>query len=138
MAELKEQIEAERDELREENHRLKAQLAAAGRPARANQAEQQFVLSEGHRQELVANGVVNVNGRRMTRADVEEALGDEQQGLELGDAEPADGLGEQLEQERAGIRGFDYVYPSVAPGLIDPAVAGTPGINGPSADQDAR
>jgi len=26
----------------------------------------------------------------------------------------------------------------VAPGLIDPAVAGTPGINGPAADQAAE
>lgn len=132
MAETKEDIAAERDTLREENDRLKAQLAAAGRPAGATQAQHQFVLSEGARQDLIASGVTNIDGVRRTAPEVQAMLGADQQNVDLGDTEPVDGLGSDP-VKRSSIRGFDYVYPSVEAGYIDPAVAGTPGINGPPA-----
>jgi hypothetical protein len=134
MTELKDDIAAERDELRAENERLRAQLAAAGGSPRAYQPAQQFQLSEGDRQELVTRGVVTINGRRMTREDVENELDEDQRGVDLGDADPVD-AGAPGVGERSAIRGVDYVYPSVAPGLIDPDVAGTPGINGPAAER---
>lgn len=130
MSETKEDIAAERDALRAENAELRK--AAAGRPATAPQVQHRFVLSEGDRQELVARGVVNINGRRMTREDVEAELGDDQLDVDLGDAQPAD----TERPARAAVEGVDFIYPSVAPGLIDPAVAGTPGINGPAAGTD--
>lgn len=132
MSETKDDIAAERDQLRAENENLRGQLAAAGaRPAGTRRVE--FQLSEGERQELAANGVVNVGGVRMTREDVEARLGGRQAGIDLGDADPVDG-GAVEQGERGAVRGVDYIYPSVRPGAIDPAVAGTPGINGPSAD----
>lgn len=132
MTELKEDIAAERDRLREENENLRGQLAAAGaRPAGTRRVE--FQLSEGERQELLAHGVVNVGGVRMTREDVEERLGEHQDGIDLGDAEPVDAALAAERGPRGAIRGVDFIYPSVRPGEIDPAVAGTPGINGPAA-----
>jgi hypothetical protein len=139
-AETKEEIAAERDALREANNnlthevsRLRAQLGATGgRPG--YQPQQQFVLSEGDRQELVMHGNANIGGQLRSRAEVTEMLGDNQSGVELGDGPvrkvPGGG-------ERQGVYGVDYVYPSVEPGKIDPAVAGTPGINGPAADEPA-
>lgn len=133
MAETKDEIAAERDALREENERLRAQLAAAGRPAGVATPRHTFQLSEGDRQELASRGAVNVNGRLMTRTDVERELGPDQANVDLGDA-PAPQL--PPETQRSAVRGVDYVYPSVRPGEIDPAVAGTPGINGPAAGGD--
>jgi hypothetical protein len=139
MAETKEEIAAERDDLREQNERqtaeienLRGQLAASGAAARTYAPSQQFALSEGDRQELVQRGVVNIGGRRMSREQVAAALPDSYANVDLGTAEPADG--DLQDAERSKIRGVDFVYPSVEPGLIDPKVAGTPGINGPSAD----
>jgi hypothetical protein len=138
MSETKDDIAAERDALREENRRLSAQLVAAGRPAAgAYRPAAEFQLSEGDRQELQIYGVANIGGRLRTIDEVRGMLGEKQQGVELTDPPAATDRRLELHQtevERAGIRGFDYVYPSVAPGQIDPAVAGTPGISGPSAD----
>jgi hypothetical protein len=120
------------DQLRAENTVLRAQLAAAGRVPGATQPQHTFVLSEGQRQELLTNGVTNVGGVRRTTDEVRDLLGPDQQHVELGDTEPVDGLG--TTSARSEIRGVDFVYPSVKPGGFDPAVAGTPGINGPSAD----
>lgn len=131
MAETKDDIAAERDQLRQENQQLRAQLAAAPPAGAPNVAQHKFQLSEGDRQELAVRGIVNIGGRAMTREDVEAELGEDQQGVDLGDAEPP--VGFQRPAERSAIRGVDYVWPSVEPGKIDPAVAGTPGINGPSA-----
>jgi hypothetical protein len=149
MAETKEEIAAERDRLRADNENLRGQLTAAGTaPAAAGRAQapqHTFQLSEGDRQELEAFGVVNIGGRLMTKADVEQAIAERgdgsQSGVEI--ADPADGSeaaaraaqadARTAEGRGAGIRGVDYVYPSVAPGLIDPAVAGVAGINGPAA-----
>lgn len=132
MTELKEDIAAERDQLKAENDLLRAQLAAAGRPAGAVQPTHTFQLSEGDRQELAIRGEINVGGRMLTADQVAEKLGPNQQGIDLGDATPPPaGPGEA---PRSAVRGVDYVYPSVAPGQIDPAVAGTPGISGPAGE----
>jgi hypothetical protein len=133
MAETKDDIAAERDKLREENNRLKAQLAAAGGSVQPYAPQQTFQLSEGDRQELAARGVVNVGGRMRTAAEVREMLPDSQRDVDLGDA-PVPNL--PAGREQGATPGVDYVYPSVAPGQIDPAVAGTPGISGPAADDE--
>jgi hypothetical protein len=135
VSETKEEIAAERDTLREENERLRAQLQASGLTGRGYAPAQQFVLSEGDRQELAARGAVNVNGVLTSRDDVRAMLGDGQQDVDLGDGDVDPALQPLLEQQgaRAGVAGVDYVWPSVQPGKIDPAVAGTPGISGPSA-----
>jgi hypothetical protein len=122
--------------LEAENRRLRAQLAAAGRPAGAATPAHTFQLSEGDRQELEIRGVINYGGRVMTKADVEKAMREAgQEGVEIADA-PAEtkvAVGPNVDTG-PGVRGIDFVYPSVARGQIDPAVAGTPGISGPAAD----
>jgi hypothetical protein len=129
--ETKDEIRADRDRLAQENAALRAQLAAGGRQAAAAPAP--FILSEGQRAELEQSGVTTVDGRRATREDVEAMLTDAQptDRVDLGSKEPADA---DVPQPREGAtEGVDFIYPSVAPGKIDPAVAGTPGINGPAA-----
>jgi hypothetical protein len=138
MPETKDQIAEQRDQLLAENETLRAQLAAAGRPAGAYQPTR-FLLTEGDRQELQIFGVATIGGRLLTIDQVREKLaGTDQADVPLADPPAATDrraeLAAQLEPGRpAGIRGFDYVYPSVAPGEIDPKVAGTPGISGPPA-----
>jgi hypothetical protein len=137
MAETKDEIAAERDQLKDENERLRSQLAATGTAAgRTPQAQHTFQLSEGDRQELAAHGQVNIGGVMRTREEIEGMLGPDQMDVDLGDAEPAQQGPPQ--QPRSEIRGVDYVYPSVRPGEIDPAVAGTPGISGPAATDSDR
>jgi regulator of replication initiation timing len=147
MAETKEEIAAERDDLRaatedltqeiaglrEENERLRAAVSRETVPGPAA-ARHTFVLSEGAREELARTGMTNIGGKLRTADEVREMLGDGQAGVDLGDAVPDKRtVDAHSRQENAGTYGVDYVYPSVEPGLIDPAVAGTPGINGPSA-----
>lgn len=120
--------------LRQENAQLRAQLAAAG--GRVQQPEHVFQLSEGDRQELEIRGVVNIGGKLMTTEQVREAMAAAgQRGVEVADAPEETRVRPEVidSAERAGVRGVDYVWPSVSPGRIDPAVAGTPGISGPSA-----
>lgn len=88
MAETKEEITADRDELRKQVMHLREriadlqhQLAAAGTPA---PVEHTFRLSEGARQELARDGHVLVAGQRLTRDEVAERLPDSQAGIELG------------------------------------------------------
>lgn len=131
MAETKDQIAEERDRLKAENETLRAQLAAAG--GRMPAAQHTFQLSEGQRQELVQNGVVNVGGRMLTADEVRERLGDDQRDLDLGDAPVPSWY--VPGREGSAVAGVDFVYPSVAPGQIDPKVAGLPGINGPAATE---
>jgi hypothetical protein len=138
MAETKEDIAGERDRLRKENNALRSQLEQAGRTP-GYQPQQRFQLSEGDRQELEIRGVVSINGRLMTKADVEQAMAAAgQRGVTIADAPEATRVPDQVLKDTAargtGIRGVDYVYPSVAAGQIDPDVAGTPGISGPPAD----
>lgn len=116
-----------------ENTALRTQLAGVGRvyaPA------QTFQLSEGDRQDLETFGVVNIGGRRYTREEVLDKLsGTSQSGVQID--EPAALLDQRARTEvrrESAVEGVDFIYPSVAPGQIDPAVAGTPGINGPAAD----
>lgn len=137
MPETKDDIAAERDALREENARLRAQLAAAG-GGRVVAPLHTFQLSEGERQELVARGGVNVGGVLLGRDDVRAKLSEGQRDVDLGDGPVDPGVERVLKQRRtgAGTPGVDFVYPSVAPGQIDPAVAGTPGISGPAADAE--
>lgn len=139
MAETKDDIAAERDhlarehaQLQAENERLRAQLAAAGRPAGVTAPQHTFQLSQGDLMELERNGWVSVGGRVLTTDEVRaELAGTPQEGMEI--AEPEN---PQVPKpvEGGNVRGFDFVYPSVSRGKIDPAVAGTPGINGPAAE----
>jgi hypothetical protein len=127
----------ELDTLREENARLRTQLAAAG--GRVQQPRHTFQLSEGDRQELEIRGVVNINGRMMTKAEVQAAMskaGAGQEDVEIADAPEGTRVDTTLLEgfTGPGVRGIDFVYPSVERGYIDPKIAGTPGISGPSAD----
>lgn len=124
------QDKSELERLRDENRQLRAQLTAAGVGPRVQQPAHTFELSEGARQELAMNGQTNVNGVMRTREEVTKMLGDDQADVDLGDAEAP--VGTPKQERRSAIRGVDFVYPSVEPGYIDPAVAGTPGINGPA------
>jgi hypothetical protein len=135
MSETKDDIAAERDALRAENENLRGQLTAAGtgQPGRAAPVQHTFILSEGNRQELAATGVTNIGGRQMTRAQVAELLTDDQRNVDIPEVDPAAATVLPPARPNLGIPGVDYVWPSVAPGVIDPAVAGTPGINGPAA-----
>jgi len=132
MAETKDQIAADRDRLAAENTALRAQLAAAGRPPGVTPAQHTFQLSQGDLMELERNGWVSLGGKVMTVDDVREALvGTPQEGMEIADADPLSAA--PVPPEPTNLRGFDYVYPSVSRGEIDPKVAGTPGISGPAA-----
>jgi hypothetical protein len=123
--------------LEAENANLRRQLAQLGGARNATPTPVPY-LTEGDRQELLSRGVVNSagGGGRVTLTTAADLF----PGVDLSDAtdaarEAADAEDTAVAERGDGRRGFDYVYPSVAPGLIDPAVAGTPGINGPSADQ---
>ena len=135
MAETKDEIAAQRDQLAAENVALKAQLAATGRTTPG--AQHVFQLSEGERQELEQLGVINKGGRLMSKADVEEAMAAAgQKGVTIKDAPEATALKVTADTPGTGpgVRGIDYIYPSVERGKIDPAVAGMPGVEGPAAD----
>jgi hypothetical protein len=130
--------QSEAASLRQENERLRAQLAAAG--GRVVQPQHTFQLSEGDRQELEIRGVVNIGGRMMTKEDVEAAMAEAgQRGVTIADAPEATKVDPALIAARGGkgVLGVDFVYPSVERGRIDPAVAGTPGISGPAASDKA-
>jgi hypothetical protein len=71
----------------------------------------------------------------MTKADVEKAMAEAgQRGVKIKDAPEATKVTVEPDVNGPGVRGVDFIYPSVERGKIDPAVAGTPGINGPAAD----
>lgn len=129
----KDELAQQLADAQQENAALRTQLAGVGRvyaPA------QTFQLSEGDRQEVETFGVVNIGGRRYTREEVLDKLaGTPQAGVEID--EPAAQLDQRAQtagRRASAVEGVDFIYPSVAPGQIDPAVAGTPGINGPAAD----
>jgi hypothetical protein len=141
MSETKEEIAAERDALRAEvdtlnaeRDRLAGELAAAGagrRPA----AQHTFQLSQGQLTELESFGVTNVDGVQHTTEEVRGMLTGDQAGLEIAEAS-APAAAPAVAVDRGEPRyGVDFVYPSVEPGKIDPAVAGTPGISGPAAGE---
>ncbi|SCF22654.1 hypothetical protein [Micromonospora mirobrigensis] len=123
MSETKDEIAAERDQLRAENEQLRGQLTTAGVPRLENEAApRRPFLSEGERQELETYGVTNspFTGQRLQADEVraELATSDDQQGVEIGEAAP--GLAREVPptRERTPIEGVDYVWPSVAPGVL--------------------
>jgi hypothetical protein len=128
-------LEAELASAKQELELMRGQLAAAGadRPDKAAAGKHVFFLSEGVRQELEMFGVANVDGQLMTADAVRARLTGDQEGVEIKEAAPE--LARQAPEVlvRPGVPGVDFVYPSVARGEIDPAVAGRPGINGPAA-----
>ncbi len=126
MAETKDQIEAQRDDLlrqaadqQAEIERLQGELAAAraggGSPARVTLAEP-VGLSEGDRQALRVAGVVTnpATGKLELASDhgIEVVTVDGRAALERAQKDRAEG--------RGAIRGVDFVYPSVAPGVLAP------------------
>ena len=76
-------------------------------------------LSEGDRQALEINGVVNraTDGRRLLASEfgIEVKTEAGRENLRRAQAETP--------QERDGIRGVDFVYPSIARGVLDPNAA---------------
>lgn len=134
MSETKDDIAAERDQLRAANEQLRGQLAAAGATrGTAPAVQHQFVLSEGQRQELIQYGNTQVDGRMLGVADVETLLGDDQHDVLI--PEPENVRPVPAAQNRPKQPGVDFIYPSVAYGKLDPAVAGTPGVSGPAAGE---
>jgi hypothetical protein len=132
MSETKEEIAAQRDDLLKEVDRLRGQLAAAGanRPAAAQHT---FQLSQGQLADLESFGVTTVGGVQRTTEEVRAMLTGDQAGLQIEEASAPAATAPVVDRGTPRY-GVDFVYPSVAPGQIDPAVAGTPGISGPAAD----
>jgi hypothetical protein len=137
MPETKPNTPSEVERLRAENENLRGQLAAAGARNRlGNVPAPKPYLTEGERQDLITFGVANDvhTGRRLNLHQAREQYPD----ADLADASDAATAAADRDRtqavERGSVRGVDYVWPSVAPGRIDPAVAGTPGINGPAAE----
>lgn len=128
-------LEQEVARLRAENEQLRGSLAASGARPAANAPAALPFLTEGQRQELLTFGQTARagGGPLLSLSEARDLWPD----AELDDAtDQAKATDERLRTEvveRAGIRGFDYVYPSVAPGVLDPAVVGTPGISGTAA-----
>lgn len=134
MAETKEDIAAQRDQLQAENEQLRGQLAAAASRPGPVTPTHTFQLTQGHLVELETYGVTNINGRQYTTDEVRAKLTGDQAGLHIEDASNPVTAPER--PDRPPVAGVDYTWPSVAPGEIDPAVAGTPGISGPAAGSE--
>lgn len=115
----KEALAARNDALVSENETLRGELAAAraggASPARVTLAapDPKF-LCEGDRQALEVNGVVNssLTGRQLLASDFGIKVKTEQGQENLRRAQA------ETSEERAGIRGVDFVYPSVARGVL--------------------
>jgi hypothetical protein len=112
-------LEVERDALQAQVEQLQGELASAraggASPARVTLAtpDPDF-LCEGDRQAMEINGVVNsaTTGRQLLASDFGIEVKTEQGRENLRRAQ------EQTAQEREGIRGVDFVYPSVARGVL--------------------
>jgi hypothetical protein len=136
MPENKDEIAAQRDALLAENKRLRDQLAAAAVAPRAgNVPAPKPYLTEGERQDLITFGVTTDvhTGQRLNLHQARDLYPDADLSGASDTAVAAAERDNTEAQQRTAVRGVDYVWPSVAPGKIDPAVAGTPGINGPAA-----
>jgi hypothetical protein len=126
-------------ELEAENASLRAQLGAQGQGRVASPAHQ-FFLTEANRQELELRGFTVVGGELLDTDAVRARLrATGQSRVEIADAprtaqDEAARTVAALRRDNHGAQyGVTHVYPSVAPGQIDPAVAGSPGISGPAA-----
>jgi hypothetical protein len=126
-------LEQHIERLQADNERLRGQLAAAG-VARATGPAGPPFLSEGERQDLITQGVISRPGRTLNlheaRIEYPDAVLDAVTDLAVRNA---DRDREAKVRRGPGVEHVDFVYPSVAPGEIDPAVAGLPGVNGPAA-----
>lgn len=121
---------AELAAVRAENERLKGQLAEATSRTANVPAARPF-LTEGERQDLLTFGVTSgTQGRRMTLTEA-KARFPEVDFESASDVAKANDESAEALPKRAAIRGFDYVYPSVAPGKLAPEAVGQPGISGP-------
>jgi hypothetical protein len=115
MPETKDDIARERDELKRENESLR-RAQGASRPGVWQPTR--FLLTEGDRQELEMFGVATIGGRRMTIDEVRDKVaGTDQADVQLNDPTPEMDRRDELvgpgATHPAGIRGFDFVYPSV-------------------------
>lgn len=121
MAPTKDELEAENAQLREELDRTRGQLTEARAGLGGVQrvtfpTSPGFQLSEGIRQDLEQQGVARDpnTGAELLASDFDVEVRTAAGRLNL----------EQAQQRRAklgdrpGIRGVDYVYPSVAPGVL--------------------
>ena len=131
-------LEQELAALVAENENLRGQLAASGARRPGAPVQHEFVLSEGQRLELETTGVTTYLGRTITRDQARAKLAGStrQQGVEIADLEGVREPTLLRTTPTLGVPHVDYVYPSVAPGVIDQAVAGTPGVNGPAASPE--
>lgn len=124
MTETKADLEARVADLEAERDQLHGQLAAAtaATPGPVQAAPRRPFLSEAERAELELRGQTTspFTGEPLTRDQVLEELAqsDDQQGVEI--AEPSPGLVAELPKtrERKPIEGVDYIWPSVAPGVL--------------------
>lgn len=127
------ELVAERDRLQRENENLRGQLAAAAANRVATPVHT-FQLSQGQLAELEATGRTNVGGKLMDASEVRSLMPDDQRRVEIATPPAEQVAALPPARPQGNTPGVDYVWPSVRPGAIDPAVAGTPGINGPAAD----
>jgi uncharacterized protein YciI len=135
----KEELEAQVSRLQTDNERLRGQLAAAGNRPAANVPAALPFLTEGQRQELLTFGQTTRagGGAALSLSEARELFPD----VDLSDAtDAALAADERLRTEvleRASIRGVTHVWPSIEPGVLDPAAVGLPGISGPGPDAQA-
>lgn len=150
MAPTKDELEAENAQLREELDRTRGQLTEARAGLGGVQrvtfpTSPGFQLSEGVRQDLEQQGVARDpnTGAELLASDFDVEVRTAAGKLNL---EQAQRRRDQAGGRDEGIRGVDYVYPSVAPGVLAAdapvrgAVADTTRIEGvdddPAADAD--
>jgi hypothetical protein len=107
-------------ELEGENERLRRELAESKNDQRLSRGHSSRpFLSEGERADLEFYGATNspFTGERLTAEGEGVETKREADALEL----PPTRTG-----SRGAVEGFDYVYPSVAPRVLDPKLTGEP------------
>lgn len=135
---LERQLAAAQEDLERTRGQLAEARAATAAPVgAASPAQQTFVvgrpefrggtkLSEGERQALEISGVVaDPHGGGQLLAsdyDIEVKTEDGRRALAAAEHDRA-ALGDAEKAHRQGVRGVDFVYPSVAPGVLAPDAA---------------